>query len=110
MANTFKRQTSNSIGSSYTTVYTVPTSPSTTTVIIGGVVSNTGTATVNTEVTVNDGTNDINLTGKDTPIPAGTALSFIDGKVVLQAGDVIKAKGSVAGQLDVMLSIMEITP
>jgi len=107
MANTFKRQTSNSIGSSYTTVYTVP--GSTTTVIIGGVVSNTGTGTVNVEVAVNDGTNDINLTGKDTPIPAGTALSFIDGKVVLQAGDVIKAKGSVAGQLDVMLSIMEIT-
>jgi len=107
MANTFKRQTSNSIGSSYTTVYTVP--GSTTTVIIGGVVSNTGTGTVNVEVAVNDGTNDINLTGKDTPIPAGTALSFIDGKVVLQAGDVIKAKGSVANELDVMLSIMEIT-
>jgi len=94
MANTFKRQTSNSIGSSYTTVYTVP--GSTTTVIIGGVVSNTGTGTVNVEVAVNDGTNDINLTGKDTPIPAGTALSFID-------------KGSVANELDVMLSIMEIT-
>lgn len=107
MANTFKRKTSNSIGSSFTTIYTVPAS--TTAVIIGGVVSNTGTATVNTEVTVNDGSNDINLTGKDTPIPSGTALSFIDGKVVLETGDVIKAKGSVAGQLDVMLSIMETT-
>ena len=107
MANTFKRKTSNSIGSSLTTIYTVPAS--TTAVVIGGVVSNTGTATVNTEVTVNDGTNDINLTGADTPIPAGTALSFIDGKVVLETGDVIKAKGSVAGQLDVMLSIMETT-
>lgn len=107
MANTFKRQTSNSIGSTYTTVYTVPVS--TTCVVIGGVVSNTGSTTVNTEIAMNDGTNDINLTGADTPIPAGTALSFIDGKVVLQAGDVIKAKGSVANQLDVILSIMEIT-
>jgi len=34
-------------------------------------------------------------------------LSFIDGKVVMHEGDILKAKGSVAGQLDVILSIME---
>jgi hypothetical protein len=105
--NTFKRQTTNSVGSAFTTVYTVPVGK--TTVIIGGVVSNTGTTTVDTEIAINDGSNDINITGKDTPVPAGTALSFIDGKVVMQAGDVLKAKGSVAGQLDVMLSFMEIS-
>ncbi len=107
MANTFKRKTSNGIGTSLTTIYTVPAN--TTTVIIGGVVSNTGTGSVNTEIVMNDGTNNINLTGADTPIPAGTALSFIDGKVVLEAGDVVKVKGSVAGSLDAVLSIMETT-
>lgn len=108
MANTFKRQTSNSISTTYVAVYTVPAD--TTAVIIGGIVSNTdASTTVSTTIIVNDGTNDINLTGADTPIPSGTALSFIDGKVVLQTGDVLKAKGSVAGKLDVMLSIMEIT-
>jgi len=107
MANTFKRKTKNAIGTSLTAVYTVPAN--TTTVIIGGVVSNTGTGSVNTEIVMNDGANDINLTGADTPIPAGTALSFIDGKVVLEAGDVVKAKGSIAGSLDVILSIMETT-
>ena len=105
MANTFKRKTKNAIGTSLTAVYTVPAN--TTTVIIGGVVSNTGTGSVNTEVAVFDGNSTINITGADTPVPAGTALSFIDGKVVLEAGDVLKVKGSVAGQLDVMLSIME---
>jgi len=107
MANTFKRHTSNGIGTSLTTVYTVPTGK--TTVVIGGVVSNIDSSnTVNATITVNDGTNEINLTGEDTPIPSGTALSFIDGKVVLQTGDVLKAKGSIASKLDVMLSIMEI--
>ena len=106
MANTFKRQTANGIGTAYTSAYTVPAGK--TTVIIGGTVANTGALTVNTEIVIFDGSNTINITGTDTPIPAGTALSFIDGKVVMQAGDILKAKGSVAGQLDVMLSFMEI--
>jgi len=107
MANTFKRETGNNIGTSLTLIYTVPAS--TTTVMIGGVLSNTGSATANIAVVTNDGTNDINLTGADTPIPSGTALSFIDGKVVLEAGDTIRASSSVANAVDVHLSIMEIT-
>ena len=107
MANTFKRQTGNAIGSSLTTVYTVPAS--TTTVMIGGVVSNTTAMTTKIDVVTNDGTNTINLTGLDTPIPAGAALSFIDGKVVLQTGDTVQVKSTVAGAVDVHLSIMEIT-
>lgn len=108
MANTFKRLTSNAIASTLAPVYTVPAN--TTAVIIGGVISNTDTAnTITTTISVYDGNNEINLTGTDTPVPSGTALSFIDGKVVLQTGDILKAKGSVAGKLDVMLSVMEIT-
>jgi|JYMV01.1.fsa_nt_gi hypothetical protein len=108
MANIFKRATKDAIGTSLTTVYTCPnTTPDTTTVIIGGVISNTGTTAVNAEVAIVIGSTTINLIGKDTPIPAGTALSFIDGKVVMQEGDILKAKGSVAGQLDIILSIME---
>jgi len=109
MANTFKRKTSNAIASTLVNVYTVPSSV-TAAVIIGGVVSNTDVAnTITTTITINDGANEINLTGTDTPVPSGTALSFIDGKVVLETGDVVKAKGSVAGKLDVILSVMEIT-
>jgi hypothetical protein len=107
MANTFKRETGNAIGSSLTTVYTTPAS--TTTVMIGGVVSNTTVANTNVTVVTGDGTNDINLTGIDTVVPAGAALSFIDGKIVLQAGDTIKVKSSVSGAADVHISIMEIT-
>jgi len=108
MANTFLRKTSNNIGTSFTTVYTVPAS--TTAVVIGGVIANISTTTaINGEVVINDGTNDINMTGVDTPIPTGTSLSFIDGKVVMQAGDVLKVKSSLANNMDVHISIMEIS-
>ena len=107
MANTFKRFTSNSVGTSLATVYTVPSS--TTTVLIVGVVSNVTSSTVNVTVTATTSSTVINLIGEDTPIPAGTALSFIDGKVVLETGDIIKVKSSAASSLDAHLSAMEIT-
>jgi hypothetical protein len=105
MANTFKRKTANAIGTSFIGVY-----PATTTaVMIGGVVSNTTSATVNATVIVENSGVIINLIGEDTPIPAGTALSFIDGKIVLENGDTVKVKSSATGSLDAHLSIMEIT-
>jgi hypothetical protein len=110
MANTFKRHTKNSVGTTFETVYTV-TSPVTATVMIGGVVSNVGTSTIAATVTVTDSSSVIiNLIGEDTPIPSGTALSFIDGKIVLQVGDIIKVKSDTASSLDAHISIMEITP
>jgi hypothetical protein len=108
MANTFKRHTSNSVGTSLVTVYTVGSSV-TASVVIGGVVSNVTTATVNVTVTATTSSTVINLIGEDTPLPAGTALSFIDGKVVLETGDIIKVKSSAATSLDAHLSVMEIT-
>jgi len=112
MANTFKRFTGNSIGTSVVSIYTV-TSPVTVSVVIGGVVSNVSSATVNVTVTATTPGSPavvINLIGEDTPIPAGTALSFIDGKVVLETGDIIKIKSSDATSVDAHLSVMEITP
>ena len=107
MANTFKRYTSNSVGTSLATVYTVPSS--TTSVVIGGIVSNVTADTVNITVTATTSSTVINLIGEDTPLPAGTALSFIDGKVVLETGDIVKVKSSAATSLDAHLSVMEIT-
>lgn len=109
MANTFKRYTSNSVGTTAIAVYTV-SSPVTASVMIGGVISNVGVSTINATVTVTDSSSVvINLIGEDTPIPSGTALSFIDGKVVLQVGDIIKVKSDTASSLDVHLSVMEIS-
>jgi len=44
---------------------------------------------------------------KDAPIPSGSALSLLDGKLVLEGGDVITIEGSVDNGIDVILSVME---
>jgi hypothetical protein len=107
MANTFKRSSADAVGTSAEVLYTVPSS--TRAVLIGGLLSNTSSSTCNATVTVTVGSDVINLIGENTPIPANTALSFIDGKIVVMTTDVIKVKGSVAGALDAHLSYMEIT-
>jgi len=54
MANTFKRKTGNSVGTTLTTIYTVPAS--TTTVMIGGVISNVTGTDADAVVLTSDGT------------------------------------------------------
>ncbi len=107
MANTFKRSSADAVGTSAEVLYTVPSS--TRAVLIGGLLSNTSSSKLNAKVTGTVGSDVINLIGENTPIPANTALSFIDGKIVVMTTDVIKVKGSVAGALDAHLSYMEIT-
>lgn len=107
MANTFKRSKADQVGTSAEVLYTVPSSTSA--VLIGGILSNTSNSTAAGTVTVTIGSDVIHLIGEDTPIPANTALSFIDGKIVVQTTDVVKVKSSVAGAIDAHLSYMEIT-
>tara|TARA_R100000995_G_scaffold6730_1_gene3051 strand:- start:353 stop:727 length:375 start_codon:yes stop_codon:yes gene_type:complete len=124
MANTFRVVTfaaePASAGTAYT-MYTVPSSPATTTVLIGLRLANISGSTVTAEVElvsdtatgVNAGAAATNGTAfliKDAPIPAGGALDVLGtSKVILQATDVIKVDCSVADQLSGTLSIMEIT-
>ena len=48
---------------------------------------------------------------KSSPIPSGTSIVVIggDGKVVLNAGDIIKVQSNVASSIDVVLSYLEQT-
>ncbi len=121
MANTFKVVTfaaePNSAGTPYV-IYTVPSS--TTTVVIGLILSNIHTAQVTTEVELvsttsnrggaNDVANGTSFLIKDVSIPSGSSLEILSGgKVVLEAGDKIRVDCSVADKLSGTLSIMEIT-
>ncbi len=106
--NDFKRYTYNDVTTAAAVVYTVGATK--TAVIIGGVLSNTTTGTVKVEVTATSGSTVINLTGENTVIPAASALSFVDGKIVVEAGDIIKVTSDTATSVDVHLSVMEITP
>ena len=119
MANTFRVVTfaaePNSAGSPYT-IYTVPSS--TTTVVIGLILTNIHTSQVTTEVelvsTTSGGgraaTNGTSFLVKDAPIPVGSSLELLSGgKVILQPTDAITISCSVADKLSGALSIMEIT-
>ena len=121
MANTFKVVTfaaePNSAGTPYT-IYTAPSSPSTTTVVIGLILTNIHTAQVTADVKlVSDtsgggraATNGTAFLANDVPIPVGSSLELLSGgKVILETTDAIQIDCSVADKISGTLSIMEIT-
>ena len=75
MANTFKNYTASCTDATETTVYTVPSA--TTAVIIGCNVANTTTSQIKVDVKVAS-----KYVVKAAPIPAGAALSVLDGKII----------------------------
>ena len=100
MANTFKVKTKAGIGTSITTVYTVPST--TTAIVLGLIVGNVTGSAVNATVHVESDT--------AAPIPAGGSLETLGGgKLVLQTTDVLRVTSDTASSLDVSLSIMEIS-
>ena len=93
---------------------------STTTVVLGLILTNIHTTAVTAEVELvsdtanrggaNDVANGTSFLIKDVTIPAGSSLEILSGgKVVLEATDELKIDCSVADKLSGTLSIMEIT-
>ena len=121
MPNTFKVVTFAAEPASAGTPYVMYTvASSTTTVILGLVLTNLNTTSVTTEVelvsdTANrNGTNNVangtSFLVKDVNIPAGSSLEILSGgKVVMETTDILKIDCSVADKLSGTLSIMEIT-
>ena len=121
MANTFKvisfAAEPSSAGTAYT-MYTV--AGSTTTVVLGLILTNIHTTAITVEVELesntgsrggaNNVTNGTSFLAKDVSIPSGSSLELLSGgKVVLETTDVIKIDCSVADKVSGTLSIMEIT-
>tara|TARA_X000001316_G_C911487_1_gene26704 strand:- start:509 stop:817 length:309 start_codon:yes stop_codon:yes gene_type:complete len=102
MANTFKNFVSASIGTGDTTVYTVP--GSTTAVIIGLNISNRTASQITVEAKLGS-----TFIVKDAPVPAGSALSVLDGKIIAEAADTIVVNSDTASSADVILSVLEQT-
>jgi len=100
MANTFKNYTSASVGTSPVTTYTVPAS--TVAVVIGCNVAN---------VTASQITFSVQAAGvylvKDVPLPAGSAISVLDGKIILEAAETVVVTSNTASSADVILSVLE---
>ena len=115
MANTFKLKTklgSNVAANAEQTVYTVP--GSTTSIIIGLTIANKVSNSVTVDVKVESNTVDVETNvnvnvGQNLPIPSGSSLDALAGKVVLQTTDVLKIQSDTANSVDIALSVMEIT-
>lgn len=100
MANTFKNYTSASVGTSPVTTYTVPSA--TTSVMIGCNLAN---------ITASQIKVDVQAAGvylaKGIPLPAGSAISVLDGKVILETTDTVVVTSDTATSVDVIVSVLE---
>tara|TARA_Y200000002_G_scaffold11445_1_gene9393 strand:- start:446 stop:772 length:327 start_codon:yes stop_codon:yes gene_type:complete len=104
MAQNFRRYTSNNIGTSAATVLTADSYDT----IVGISVANIAASTINVDVYINDGSNDIYLI-KGAPIVQGGMLQIIDGgsRFVVQNGDALKVKSDTASSVDVWVSAVD---
>ena len=114
MANIFKQKSNANMPSSAgtpLTLYTVPSS--TTTIVLGLILTNVHSASVTASVQLVSDTNntEVNETTfllKNVTIPVGSSLEVLSGsKVVLQTTDILKIDCSVSAKIDASLSIME---
>ena len=119
MANTFKVVTFAAEPASAGTAYKMYTcGSSTTTVVLGLILTNIHSSAVTAEVElVSDtsgggraATNGTSFLVKDVNIPAGSSLEILSGgKVILETTDALRIDCSVADKISGTLSIMEIT-
>jgi hypothetical protein len=102
MANTFKNYVSTDVGTSAVTTYTVPAS--TTSVMIGCNIANTTSSQI--KVTVQAAGAHV---VKTVPIPASSAISVLDGKIILETTDTVVVTSDTATSADVIVSVLEQT-
>jgi|DEB0MinimDraft_6_1074348.scaffolds.fasta_scaffold181061_2 hypothetical protein len=114
MANVFKVKTKSDLPSNANTnIYTVPAS--TTSIVLGMILSNKSTATIKATVyletdTIDSETNETVALMNEVAIPQNSSLEVFQGqKLVLQTTDIIKAKCDSNTSLDFALSILEMT-
>lgn len=104
MANNFGSTNSRLTDSTLTTVISATSNKQ---IMVGCLVANTGTSAINVDVVLNDGSNDRYLI-KEAPLPIGSSLEVISGKVVIPSGGAVKVKSdNASGNADVIISTLE---
>jgi hypothetical protein len=108
MANTFKNAKIK-IQSTMGDVYTCPSA--TTAIVIGCQVANVSATAEEVEVIWTDAsdTNAVTRLVNNVIIPAKASLAPIAGKLVLEAGDKIRAKGQDNNDAEIVVSVLEIS-
>ena len=110
MANTFKNAAAAATGTSEVSVYTVPSS--TTTTVIGLTMANVTAGTIEADIRVYDSSGTAHYyVIKAAEIYTGGALVAVGGdqKLVLETGDIVKVKSDTASSIDIIISVMEQT-
>lgn len=106
MANTFKSVTYTTT-TSLANAYVCPAA--TTAIIIGAQAANLQTTTtVGFSAQISNGVSN-SLLISNVGIPGSAALGFISGKLVLEAGEYLQASATSASNVNITLSILEIT-
>tara|TARA_B000000532_G_C18646235_1_gene310560 strand:+ start:36 stop:347 length:312 start_codon:yes stop_codon:yes gene_type:complete len=100
MANVFKNYTVDGGGTSLSTFHTVPSNK--TMVIIGLNVANVTSSQIAVDVKIGN----VFLI-KGVPIPANTAFSVLDGKIIAETGDAITIQSDTNASVDGVLSVLE---
>ena len=111
MANTFKNAQSIGVGTSEVSVYTAPSS--TTTTIVGLSCANvTSTSPIKISIRIHDDSENTHAhVIKNAEIFEGGTLVVVGGdqKLVLETGDIVKVISDTGNSVDVILSVMEQT-
>ena len=110
MANTFKNAAAAATGTSEVSVYTVPSS--TTTTVIGLTMANVTAGTIEADIRVYDSSGIAHYyVVKAAEIFTGGALVAVGGdqKLVLETGDIVKVKSNTSSSIDTIISVMEQT-
>jgi hypothetical protein len=109
MANTFKNAAAAATGTSEVSVYTVPSS--TTTTVIGLTCANvTSTSPVKVSIRIFDSSASAHFyVVKNAEIFEGGALVAVGGdqKLVLETGDIVKVISDTSSSIDTIVSVME---
>ena len=100
MPNVLTNYTTSNVGTSPATLYTVPAS--TTGTIVGLQIANTTASQIAIDVQV-AGVYVI----KGAPIPANSALSVLDGKLVVKTTETVVITSNTATSADAILSVLE---
>ena len=111
MANIFKLKTSAGGQTNAGTAITLLTATEKTILVgcsIANLISNSITIHIQLDSTTAGNTPTVYI-GKNLPIPSGSALNALTGKIVLDVNDVLKITASADNCVDLTLSYMEIT-
>ena len=111
MANTFNNATVNSVTTSMTDMYVAPASSGAVSIVLSVLAANVnGSASADFTLALTDSSNTIlSYITFTIPVPQDTTLECVSNKVVLKAGQKLRALASSSSFFNVTVSALEIT-